>query len=138
MVCEIDGSACSLGCWCLACSLQVLFQLLVTVWAQFCKILGRVLGGVQFGVRVQVLFEVVVTLWTWLRDRRVCAREHAVSGGGAGAVEVLVTVWAYFRKIEGRVLGGMQFEVLVQVLLSCFGVLIGCCLRCWCSCAHVY
>ena len=38
-----------------ACSLQVLFEVLVTVWAKFCKIESRVLGVMQFGVLVQVL-----------------------------------------------------------------------------------
>ena len=76
---------------------------------------------------------------TFWRDRRLGARGHAVWGGAAGAVvwgagacvfEVLVTVWAHFCKIEGRVLGGivtqvlggMQFGVLMQVLF--LGVLV--------------
>ena len=44
MICEID----------VACSLQVLFEVLVTVWANFGKIDGRVVGGMQLGVLVRV------------------------------------------------------------------------------------
>ena len=64
--------------------------------------------------------------------------------------EVLMAVRAHLLKIDGRVLGGMQFGVLVHVLFwgvtvrahFCiltlgrmggmqFGVLLGSCLRCW-------
>ena len=56
--------------------------------------------------------------------------------------EVLVAVLAHLFKIDGRVLGGMQLGVLVQVLfcgvtVRVFGHLGGrtqgeCSLECWC------
>ena len=47
---------------------------------------GRVLGGMQFGVLVQVLFELLVTVWARFGEIDGWVLEHAVWGGGAGAV----------------------------------------------------
>ena len=60
----------------------------------------------QCGVVVQVLFKLLVQV----------------------LFEVLVTVWAHFCKIEGKVLGGMQFRVLVQCC-ACLLVWWRCCSR---------
>ena len=67
--------------------------------------------------------------------------------------EVLVAVRAHVFNIDGRVLGGMQFEVCCGVLLEVlvtarahvcsidgrvlFGALFGVCWRCWCHHWHV-
>ena len=77
---------------------------------------GEVLSGMQVRVLGQVLFEAVVTVWA--KFCKIDARGHAV----CVLFEVLLT---------GSVLGDMQFGVLVPCCL-------GCCLRCWCWCVHVY
>ena len=58
MICEIDGRV--LGDMQFGVLVQVLLELVVTVWALFCEIDGWVLGGMQFGVVVQMLFKVLV------------------------------------------------------------------------------
>ena len=51
---------------------QVLLEVLVTVWAHYCETDGRVLGGMQFGVLAEVLLErFFARLGGW---RRCCFR----------------------------------------------------------------
>ena len=90
-----------------------------------CEIDGLVLRGVQFGVLVLadwVLFEVLMAVRAHLF--KIDGRVlGGMQFGGAGAGAVLgVTVHACLLHLDGRVHGGMQFGVLVLV------VFLGCCL----------
>ena len=82
----------------------LLFEVLVTVWAQFCEIDGGC--GVVLGRRLRC--------WCWMDGRVLGQMLFGV------LVEILVTVWVHFGEIDGRVLGGMQVGGLVQVLCRYF------------------
>ena len=90
----------------------MLVQELRRVWAHICTIQGRVLGCMQFGVLVQAVWGAGAGaedgVGAYLQDSGQGARVHAVWGPEDGA--------AHICKIQGRVLGCMQFGVLVQVL----------------------
>ena len=111
-----------------------------------CEIDDWVLRGMQFGVLVQVLFRgagasavggagdgvgLCVCVRAFLRDSRLGARGSCwrrCCFGALAQVLLEVTVRAHFCKIAGRVLGGMQFGMLVQVLGAFFARLTAGCL----------
>ena len=83
----------------------------VLVEVLFCETDCRVLGGMRFGALVEVLLGKL--------DGRVLGGMPVLGASGVLFV-VLVTLGRDFR----RVVEGMQFGVVVQVLC------LGCCLRC--------